>query len=44
MSFTYKPKRKKRARTHGWRKRMRSAGGRRAIRNRRRIGRKRLTV
>ncbi|MSU56119.1 MAG: 50S ribosomal protein L34 [Candidatus Taylorbacteria bacterium] len=44
MSFTYKPKRKKRARTHGFRSRMATPGGRKALSRRRAKGRKKLTV
>ncbi|MBI4123081.1 MAG: 50S ribosomal protein L34 [Parcubacteria group bacterium] len=44
MSFTYKPKRKKRMRTHGFLKRKKDSGGKNVLRNRRRKGRKRLTV
>ena len=43
MSYTYKPKKKKRSRTHGFRRRMRLPGGRRIIKNRRHKGRKKLT-
>ncbi|MDO8655263.1 MAG: 50S ribosomal protein L34 [bacterium] len=44
MSFTYKPKRKKRMRTHGFLKRTKDSGGKNVLRSRRRKGRKRLTV
>ncbi|HEY4508358.1 MAG TPA: 50S ribosomal protein L34 [Candidatus Paceibacterota bacterium] len=44
MSFTYHPKRKKRARTHGFRSRMSSPTGRRTLSRRRGKGRKRITV
>jgi len=44
MSITYKPKKRKRARTHGFMARRRSPGGRRVIKNRRRKGRQRLAV
>ncbi|MEK7194072.1 MAG: 50S ribosomal protein L34 [Patescibacteria group bacterium] len=44
MSTTYQPKKRKRARAHGWAKRMKTSAGRRTVRNRRRKGRKRLTA
>lgn len=44
MQPTYRPHRKKRARKVGFRARMATKGGRKAIRSRRRKGRKRLTV
>ncbi|MBI2674029.1 MAG: 50S ribosomal protein L34 [Candidatus Zambryskibacteria bacterium] len=44
MSTTYKPKKRKRARTHGFLSRQKTFAGRRVIRNRRRKGRARLSV
>lgn len=44
MSFTYKPKRRKRAKTHGFLVRMSERGGRNVINERRRKGRKKLAV
>lgn len=44
MSTTYKPKRKKRLRKHGFLKRMSKPSGKTIIRNRRQKGRKKLTV
>lgn len=44
MSITYKPKRKKRKRTHGFRKRQANKSGRKILARRRRKKRKRLTV
>ncbi|HXK31684.1 MAG TPA: 50S ribosomal protein L34 [Candidatus Paceibacterota bacterium] len=44
MSQTYQPKKRKRARTHGFLKRTSSAGGKKTILRRRRKGRKRLSA
>jgi len=41
---TFQPHRKSRKRTHGFRKRMRTAAGREVLRRRRRKGRRQLTV
>jgi len=41
---TYQPKKKKRARTHGFRARLKSASGKKILLKRRRRGRARLAV
>jgi len=44
MSITYNPKKKKRARTHGFLKRKKTKFGRKIILRRRRKGRKRIVI
>jgi len=44
MKRTYQPHNTRRARTHGFRARMASSGGRKVINNRRRKGRARLAT
>ena len=41
---TYQPKVRRRMRVHGFRKRMKTAGGRKVLKNRRSKGRHRLSV
>ncbi|MDD4358410.1 MAG: 50S ribosomal protein L34 [Candidatus Pacebacteria bacterium] len=44
MSFTYKPKKKKRARTHGFLARTKTKAGQAVLKRRRSKGRAKLTV
>ncbi|MBI4224005.1 MAG: 50S ribosomal protein L34 [Deltaproteobacteria bacterium] len=44
MKRTFQPSKRHRSRTHGFRKRMRSAGGRKVFKRRRQKGRRRLAV
>ncbi|MBU4274363.1 50S ribosomal protein L34 [Patescibacteria group bacterium] len=44
MSFTYKPKKKKRKRTHGFLRRMKTNQGKTVVQRRRRKNRRKLTV
>ncbi|MCX6720855.1 MAG: 50S ribosomal protein L34 [Candidatus Staskawiczbacteria bacterium] len=44
MSFTYKPKKKKRARTHGFMRRKKTKTGRQVLARRRRKGRAKIAI
>ncbi len=44
MSITYKPKKRKRKRTHGFLKRQETKSGRKVLKNRRKKKREKLTV
>ena len=44
MSFTYKPKNRKRKTTHGFLVRAKTSGGKNVLRRRRQKGREKLTV
>ncbi|MFH0804523.1 MAG: 50S ribosomal protein L34 [Candidatus Zambryskibacteria bacterium] len=44
MSITYQPQKRKRAKTHGFLKRSKSANGLRVLKRRRQRGRKRISV
>ena len=44
MSITYQPKKRKRAKTHGFLKRSKSVGGKKVLVNRRRKGRKKIAT
>ncbi|NCS98701.1 50S ribosomal protein L34 [Candidatus Parcubacteria bacterium] len=44
MSTTYQPKKRKRLKTHGFRKRSESSAGKNVLKSRRRKGRKKLAV
>jgi large subunit ribosomal protein L34 len=44
VSFTFKPSKIRRKRTHGFRARMKTRGGRKVLKARRKHGRKRLSA
>jgi len=44
MSTTYQPKKRKRAKTHGFLKRSKSTGGSKVLQSRRRKGRKKISA
>ncbi|MGI6299202.1 MAG: 50S ribosomal protein L34 [Saccharofermentanales bacterium] len=44
MKMTYQPKKRQRAKVHGFRKRMRDASGREVLKRRRLKGRKKLSA
>lgn len=44
MSFTYKPKKKKRANTHGFLRRKKTKSGRQVLAKRRQKGRKKIAI
>ena len=44
MKYTFQPHRKRRVRTHGFRARMKTSGGRKVLSARRQKGRHKLTV
>lgn len=44
MSITYQPKKRKRAKTHGFLKRKKSASGKKVLQRRRQKGRKKIAL